>query len=396
MKFKQNEFANCEKLIEERYDLIAKMEDIVSKAEKEERAFTNEELKKVNDYQAEVERIDATIKAQEEKRNYQGKAKKCTLVMPGEKLEQRSHNPKEDNITLQGILRGALLNKYQDEETRAYVKRNLNTTNSSVTVPVKLASKILDMIRNESAFLKSLPVLPMEDNNLTVAKIVKDIEFNWVAEGEKITFSDATFDGVEMKGKTLAGIVSVTDQLIDSAKEVEGTLETAMAKAIATALDKALMYGDDLNGIKGITGYEGIKKVNVAAHDYSSILKGVKAVKGGNFNPSHVVMSTDTATDMAMLVDKNGQYIAPPKAIEKLTICESNNVKPEDILVYDPMQLVLGLHKGITLKIGFATGDFESLKHSIRIYTRCDLGVLREEAFCLVSTTPAVLNTKSK
>ena len=56
-------------LLERRSKIITQIEEVMEKAEKEDRAFTSEELNKVNGYKEQISNIDETIKAKEEARS---------------------------------------------------------------------------------------------------------------------------------------------------------------------------------------------------------------------------------------------------------------------------------------------------------------------------------------
>ncbi len=63
-------------LLEKRSKLIGNIEEIMEKAEKECRAFSSEEMNKVNEYKEAINQIDATIKAKEEARDLMTSIKK--------------------------------------------------------------------------------------------------------------------------------------------------------------------------------------------------------------------------------------------------------------------------------------------------------------------------------
>lgn len=63
-------------LLEKRSKIITQIEEIMEKAEKECRAFSSEELTKVNEYKDQITQIDETIKTKEEARDLMTTIKK--------------------------------------------------------------------------------------------------------------------------------------------------------------------------------------------------------------------------------------------------------------------------------------------------------------------------------
>ena len=64
-------------LLEKRSKIITQIEEIMEKAEKECRAFSSEELTKVNEYKEQITQIDETIKTKEEARDLMTTIKKA-------------------------------------------------------------------------------------------------------------------------------------------------------------------------------------------------------------------------------------------------------------------------------------------------------------------------------
>lgn len=373
--------------VEEMNKYIEEMNLIVDNADLEKRNLKDDELNKFNELKEKVEKLRNEIHKNEETRALEMQPVKVSyddlkIIQPHQSFasECRTHT----NIKMGDIVK-AMSGKATTKEATEYV-RSMNSVTGAVTIPQELSGTIFDIARSQSAVLGRIPAVNMNSNNLTIAKISKDATANFVAEGELIPESSALFEGVTLKGKTMAIYVPVTEQLLSSAN-ISDVLMNACGKAIAEALDKAFIYGDGEGAnIKGLATYANINKVDHdSSADYNMLLKGVKASKKANIIPTDIVVNTDTGTDLAMLTDSNGQYIVPPRALDTYTISESNNINDNQALVYDANSLLVGINEGISIEWGYSNDGFQRMVKSLRIYIRCDLGVINEKAVSLVT-----------
>lgn len=308
------------------------------------------------------------------------------VILPGEKFEKRSNSKK---LRFDKLVRGMAGRGWEGaaEEEKHY--RSMTYAGNSVIVPKDLMGDIMDVARTNSAILGRIPIVMMKSNNLTVAIQTEDPEFKFKAEGEVIPESGPSFTKVTMEGKTLGVLVNVTEELLDSADNLEYQLVNSCGKAIALAIDKALLYGTGENSIKGISTYEGINKITHAGGaNYDMFIKGIKEAKKVNITPTDIAYSTDTGMDLAMLKDSNGQYITKPGALDKYTFTESNNVKPNESYIYDSNSLLLGIHQNINVKWSSDAGEnFGKIMSTLRVYARIDLAVINPKGITQITIT---------
>ncbi|WP_238948993.1 phage major capsid protein [Clostridium sp. YIM B02569] len=384
-------------LMEKRNDLLEEMEALTDKAKEEKRALNVNEINRFNDIKGEIKSIDETLKIEEEQRKhiewvpgkkkegYTTDDKELRVFKEGEKIDIETRG-KDVNLSIGKLVR-AMSGIEKTGEGAQYL-RDMSSATGSVVIPQKLANQILDKAREQSAIFGKIPVTVMENNNLTVARISKDASASFVAEGDLIPESSTEFIGVKLEGKTLAMYVPVTEQLLASAN-ISDVLMNACSKAIAVALDKNLLYGTGTGAeIKGITAHENINKVSHTGNvDYNMLIKGVGATKGANIEPSDIVYNTTVGTDLSMLTDANGQYIVPPKVLDNYAISESNNIADNQALVYHRECMLLGVNKDIQMEWGYTQDGFQRMIKALRIYIRCDLGIVNEKGISLVTAT---------
>lgn len=307
------------------------------------------------------------------------------VILPGEKFEKRSNSKK---LRLDKLVRGMAGKGWEGAtEEREHYRSMTSATNSTI-IPQDLANKIIDVARTNSAIFGRIPTVPMESNNLTIAVQTKDPVAGFITEGDPISESGPVFTKVTMEGKTLAIFIPVTEQLLDSAENLEAQLMNSCAKAIALELDKALLYGTGVEEIKGISLYDTINKIShTGGNSYDMFIKGIKETKKSNITPTDITYSTDIGMDLAMLKDTNGQYITRPGALDQYTFTESNNVKTNESYVYDYNSLLLGIHKGATMEWGTSADQFQRIMKGLRIYIRTDLAVINPKGITQITIT---------
>ena len=229
---------------------------------------------------------------------------------------------------------------------------------------------------------------------------------------KKEFLSEENYERGKKKIKTIALIILIVGVLIGGSLIVTGLMKQgkinskysednktnlsqqlvqSCAKAIAVALDKALLYGDGIPGdpdhghkIKGLMTYAGINKANHQVVndtiDYDPILKAFGPIKKANLMPTDVALSTNVGLALAGYKTADGMYIDGPKVLNQYEITESNNMNDEHILAYDRNQLLLGIHKDITIEFGYSADMFQRIQKGLRIYLRTDLGLINEKA----------------
>lgn len=386
---------------------IKELRRLIAEKKKEARKLLDEDkLKEAEDITAEIRELERKVevakaiedeefrelkeqKKKEDKEEQEEKEERALkeVILPGEKFEKRTDAQK---LRLDKIVRGMAGKGWEGAEAEREYYRSMTSSANSTIIPQELANKIIDVARTNSAIFGRIPTVPMESNNLTIAVQTKDPVAEFVVEGEPITESEAVFTKVTMEGKTLAIFIPVTEQLLDSAENLNAQLTNSCAKAIALALDKALLYGTgEEDKIKGISLYENINKItHTGGNSYDMLIKGIKETKKSNVTPTDITYSTDTGMDLSMLKDGNGQYITRPVSLDQYTFTESNNVKTNEAYVYDYNSLLLGIHKGVTMEWGASADQFQRIMKGLRIYIRTDLAVVNPKGITQITVTP--------
>ncbi|NFN17445.1 phage major capsid protein [Clostridium botulinum] len=261
----------------------------------------------------------------------------------------------------------------------------LNTSTGTTLIPTPLAAQVIDLARNQMS-LSDIPIIPMETNNLTIAKIIENPKFKFKKELEKASESEMSFAPIELKSKTIYGLMKLSLELLHSASNIEQVVTQAMAQAIAQAIDNAGLYGRGTDENKkvyeplGITRVEGINIVEdvepVELSKYAPYVRGIGKITKANGVPTTIAYNSDIDTEFSLLTDTTGQPLNAPKVVNSLNKKLSNNVLDNQALIFDSNSIVMGLQNNIAIdtskELGFADGSVY-----LRVYAMLDFAVLK-------------------
>lgn len=296
---------NLKSLEEQRAELEEKMESLVSKAEEETRAFTEDETKDFGNWEAEKARLDKTIKAIENKRA----ADKKTEVKPGssetdevEKVEERA---------FANYIRGVVT------EERA---ENLTLTDNGAVVPTSIAQKIIKKVLEISPIYK-LATRYNVTGNLSIPyydESSQKIQVAYATEFTDLESSNAKFNSIELKGFLAGALSKISNSLINNSQfDIVSFVINAMAESVANWIDKELLNGTS----EKIEGLSGIKKVITAASATAITadeLIDVQEEVPDAFQANAIwIMSRNTRKAIRKLKDNDGQYLMNKDATSK-------------------------------------------------------------------------------
>lgn len=170
----------------------------------------------------------------------------------------------KENLDLGKYVKGALTGTWTGAEKEMGQFKALSTSTGTVLIPTSLSAQVLAAVMNKSLIYKSgVPTVDMPTGNLTIAKVTDNPTFGFKEELAAVTPQDATFEGVNLKGKMVYGVMKISLEVLHSAANLTEVLLQAMSSSISDAVDKAMLYGSDVNGIKGIFNYTTINTVGV-------------------------------------------------------------------------------------------------------------------------------------
>jgi HK97 family phage major capsid protein len=281
-------------------------------------------------------------------------------------------NEQNKKLDLGVYVRGAL-NGFNEDSLE---KREFNSSNSGVIIPQVLSAQIIDMARNISLFTSAeVPVVPMQSNNMTFARIVSEPTVTFKEEMAEAGATDFDLDAVELKTKTAYAYTYVSNELLESASNLSQVLYEVFAKALADCIDKGFLYGQynttsqayDTFAPSGILNDEDINVVNATNVRYNDFIKGIGAIKKNNGVPSAIAMNSATDEELSLLCNSNGDAITEPKAYSDMPKIITNQLaydeeKGSDALVFNKDAMVIGMQN--VVKFRMVTDSDECVKRN--------------------------------
>lgn len=302
----------------------------------------------------------------------------------------------ERNLDIGKYIRGVVTGKWDGAEAE---KRALTTTATGVMIPTVLGAQIIDYARNISLFSSAnVPMIPMDSNNITISRIKSDPVFKFKEEGEEGGESSLELESVDLKSKTCYGYAYVSLEAIESSKNLSQTIINTFSSAIASAIDKGMLYGQ-YNGSsyddfapKGIMNDIDINSVEFTPSEgYDAFIKAIGKIKRANGIPSTYCMNADTEEMLDLLKDSNGKYLEKPNSVNELSKIVTNQLnsdegKGNDALVFDSNSIIIGMQK--TINIDMFTNTDECIKKGLvgfRIYSMLDCVATQPKKICKIT-----------
>lgn len=302
----------------------------------------------------------------------------------------------ERNLDIGKYIRGVVTGKWDGAEVE---RRALTTTVTGVMIPSVLSAKVIDYARNISLFTSAnIPFIPMESNNLTLARVTKDPIFKFKKEGAEVEESDLNLEPVELKAKTCYGYSYISLEAIKSSQNLSQTIINAFSSAIASAIDKGMLYGQyngssyDEFAPKGIINDTDINSIEFTPSEgYDAFIKAIGKIKRENGTPSIYCMNADTEEMLDLLKDSNGKYLEKPNSVNQLSKIVTNQLNSNgetgnDALVFDSNAMIIGMQNNISIEM-FTNTD-ECVKKGLvgfKIYCMLDCVATQPKKICKIT-----------
>lgn len=290
-------------LNEKRTDAQNEMEEILSKAKREERAMNEDEIKKFKELKKLVDEIMETIKAEETARETQLKEAEATA----EKDTQESEATTEERAFVEYIKSGNL-------EQRA----NMTFGDNGAVIPQTIAKKIIENVKNlcpiyslsEIYNVKGTLVVPYYGDNKG-----ENITCTYATEFTDLTSKSGKFTSIELKGYLAGALTKVSKMLKNNSDfDILNFVVKHLSEAVAQFLEKELLTGSGTNSCQGVlTGATNVITTAAAGAIKSDDLIDLQESVIDNYQKNAVwIMNRRTRAAIRKLKDSNGQYLLNP------------------------------------------------------------------------------------
>lgn len=268
--------------------------------------------------------------------------------------------------------------------------------------PQVLASSVIDAARAQQVCIRAgAPTIALPPaQSYSFAKISSDPTAVWRREAVHITASEPVFEQITMYPKTCAILIPVTRELMEDCLNMASVLETAVAGAIASALDYACIQGPGASSPTGVVNYPGI----VSASNSNALwgwddMIGMWQTPLTNHAPDYptaCLLSPAAEIHRRQLKDGSGDYqLLSDTPISPVSVLCSGNVPTTTLVMGDFTQMLIGVRTELRLEVldagtgSTASGDsFNAtcqLGAWLRGYLRADMLLMRPEWFSILT-----------
>ena len=345
------------KLAEQRAAFAKEMQDILDKAETEERAMTEEESSRFDELEGKIKDIDRTIKAEERARDLS-----LNVVDDKRKEELRAEEKEEQEERAFGnYIRGIV------SEERA---SNLTSGDNGAVIPTSIANKIIKKV------LEICPIyqlatrynvggtltIPYYDETTTAITMAYSTEFT------ELESSSGKFKSIELKGFLAGALTKVSKSLVNNSQfDIVNFVINQMAENIARWIENELLNGTD-EKIDGLAKSKQVVTAAAANAITADELIDLQETVPDAFQPGCIwIMNKATRTAIRKLKDSDGDYILQ----KDMTAKWGYRLFGADVYCSDNMP------KMAAGKVAIAYGDMSGL--AVKVSEDMNIEVLREK-----------------
>lgn len=345
------------KLMEQRAAYAKEMQDILDKAESEERAINDEEQAKFDELEGKIKEIDRTIKAEERARDLN-----LNVVDDKKKEELRAEEKEaQEERAFENYIRGVV------SEERA---SNLTSGDNGAVIPASIANKIIKKV------IEICPIyqlatrynvggtlsIPYYDETTTAITMAYATEFT------ELESNSGKFKSIELKGFLAGALTKVSKSLVNNSQfDIVNFVINQMAENIAKWIENELLNGTD-SKIDGISTCKQVVTAAASTAITPDELIDLQETVPDVFQPGCIwIMNKATRTAIRKLKDSDGDYILNKDATAKW----GYKLFGADVYCSDNMP------KMAAGKVAIAYGDMSGL--AVKVSEDMNIEVLREK-----------------
>lgn len=402
--------------------VIDEMHGILDKAEDEKRELSRREKVKLSELEAQARELGEKIR--EHQRNFDPRLAigvepldaRASIVLTCEQRfaewqETRRGGTAREQIDGEGAFRlGAVARamvtgdrgSLTDLEQRA---RSLGVdANGGFLVPEPLAARVIDRVRNAARVIQAGALtVPMEVNELNLARMTGGSTAYWKSENAAVTESDQTYDRIQLKAKTAVVLQRMSQELFeDLSPEADAIIEREIALALALKLDLAVLRGSGVDPEpKGIRNQTGVNIVSLGANgatptNFTFLVDAVSVVRTANGEPNAAIYSSRTQTTVDKFADTTNQPLRPPATVEELRKLVSNQIPNNltvgtstdcsEAYVGDWSSVLIGVRPNIGIRLRVLQERYaDNLQIGLLAWLRADVALAHPEHMAVVT-----------
>ena len=267
--------------------------------------------KKVQDYGAEIERMEA-MSAMEAQLNRPTSSPITEKPMNGKSTaNEKPKTGRASDAYRTGMLTALRSNFHQVSD----VLREGVDADGGYLVPEEYDSRLIQTLSEENIMRKlGHTITTSGEHKINIAATAPAAA--WIEEGGALSFGDATFAQILLDAHKLHVAIKVTEELLyDNAFKLEDYILTEFGKALANAEEDAFLNGTGIGqplGLFAETGGGHVAETLTAALKSDDLITLIHALKRPYRKSASFIMNDKTIAQIRKLKDNNGAYIWQP------------------------------------------------------------------------------------
>lgn len=350
---------NLKALAEQRAALLAEMEAISETAHAETRAYSEEELSRAEELEAQIRAIDATYKAEEARAVLAASPKAVPVdgdITPTDKTEA------EERAFAQYIV----------DAKAEFRAGELTMSANGAVIPTSIVNKIISKVKEISPLyamatkynIGGTITIPYYDESSSA------ITMAYAEEFKELESHVGQFKSIELKGYLAAAMVLLSKSLINNSQfDVLGYIIDKMAVSVANWIEDELFHGtpDKITGLSTISADMTVTAASQTAITADEVMDVQDKVIDAFQGPAIWVMNRMTRSMLRKLKDSDGNYLLNKDVTSKW----GYTLFGKDVYTSDNVDLV-GAGKAVIYY-----GDFSGL--AVKISEDPSIEVYREK-----------------
>lgn len=348
------------KLLEARTKALEELKAIQSKAETEERAYSEDEQKRFAELEKQISDIDVTVAAEE-------RAAKITPLESAKTESLPSQDILEERAFEAHVMRGIT-------EVRAG-EQNITMGNNGAIIPVSIANRIIKKVTDICPIFRGAVRYNVKGTlKVPVWGGAGAGNAHNITVGYQQEFTDITADAGKFTSVDLGGYLAGALVLIGKSVENNGSFSVVsfiidqMAEEIAIFLEGELLKGTGSNAAQGaINTTNGITAASATAVTADELITLQASVKQAFQANACWTMNTATFTAIKKLKDNDGRYLLQNDVTAEFPY----RLLGKPVYISDNMPVMAAGAKAILY------GDYSGL--SVNLRENIQINVLREK-----------------
>lgn len=357
------------------------------------------------------------LEQDEQRAQFLEEAERRAMGQPADKqaaqLESRISVLDAINAQIEGrSLSGALAEFNQEQKRMGIASRGVlvpaslfekraTTTTAAQIVPDDYApNEYVGLLRNSMVVQRlGARVLPNLRGDLVVPKAATAHTAEWLAEGDKLVGSNATYDSIKLTPRHVGAKTELSRQLLQqSSPAVEALVRDDFVQIVSLALDKAMLHGDGIKeplGLIGRTGLAGdVQTGNLATLSWATFLELFEKLALVNANPNGIVTHAEVVTKLRSTLKtaslpgylmENGQVGGINVSMTNQLAAKTGTPNTGRLILGDFGQVLIGQWGALDILANpYAQDSFDAGAVQIRVMATMDMQVRHEAAFVLV------------